>query len=1729
MKKRILLCSQWADRYRPLVDGLLDAGRFEIYCEDNFLEQIGGYHPDLKSYQPFIPAPDSLRLETEARRRITAMSRFLAEEARRSLADFDRYSFLQNDRRLASELKESLGQILYMNEAFDRIASELPLDLLIVDGPGIRQQTWVAAAKRLGVPSLEIYHATLAVKPDLMFRRQDQADYLAMGSTLIKDIYMYLGLPPERLRVTGLPSRPTGDLSKEEAVRILADRYGLNPRRRIALLFNQYDSGDAFEFLFNLSSGYQVDLIRQLSSAAKAFNAKDSRGLELLVKRHPTMAVEGWDDEEAYQYIAGQVGQKLFMVSPKESNPLLLAAADIVLIFKISSTVSEALNADRPVIMWPYCRDWLHDEILQSGSIIPVQDQKSLEEALNRSLNDTAFQEDIARKRRAYLDKFPHVTAEEAVSNLIQYIEDIIAGRGLSCESHQPRERTESDLVDVSVPSASRPTKVLHITDCLSKGGAGRGLIGVAKYSAHLGNHQHECISVKPLIDGVVSEGVTEGLKVHAAPGLDDIRRLIESADIIHWHWWEDFPLMRADLPRKPTVVWCAVSGEYPPNELTRQVVDFADIMVISTPLTRDLPAIRSLPEMERQRKVRVILESPDFERILPIERIPHDTFNIGWVGDICPGRYNKRFIDISRQINIPNVRFLICGEGPQKLAATQEAIRLGVEDRFQFLGYQEDMRRMFGLFDLYGYLLDEKTYADGELNLQEAMAAALPIVILPYGGPTRTILHNSNGLVAYSERDYQEYIEFLYRHPEESERLGNNAREYCLREFGAGNAARKFNRVYREVLEVCRRPATNVESKPIETGQKIESLKRLALFHQSRGRREKAAEHARQVLAAQPDDPDMQGMLAKIEGKSHPKSEQARAAPDAGDIERRIDTRTRESYKVTAIVSTYASEDVIRGCILDLLDQTLYQRGDLEIIIVDSASPQDEWSIIEELARDRNHILAIRTRHRESLYSAWNRAIRLARGQYLTNANADDRHRRDALEILAGTLDQHPDIAVAYGDSLITTTSNQTFESNSARRAFRWGRYYRKKLEDHCCVGPQPLWRHRLHDEIGYFDQKYVSAGDYDFWLRVSDKYPMLHVDQVLGLYLDNPQSLEHQGLTGGYERIDVLNRHHLRKLPPVPDHPLVSVIIPTFNRPHLLKHALTSLIEQTYPHWEALVISDGGDPLRLGQGGLPSDERIRIISLPKNRERSYCRNLGIREASGQYIAFLDDDDVFYRHHLELAVRTLESQGGRFKIVYNSSHRAWAKLEGEELSIERLELAYAQKFDRDLFLVRNYIPILALVFHREVFKDGEIFDEELNLLEDFDLLIRLSRKFDFYHLSLITHEFRVLSPPDANELERHKQHYLKLYDRYSADANGDWEILRKQREFVRSLDMMIFRMRPDRPACTIIIEADGGKDATLKTIHEVGRTTLYGKVEPIFLVPESDASTRELLAASPWKDKLILINGDSKQTEALLEAAERFEGELLAFLDSGCLPAKPGWLTELVEVHSSAGAGLVSGAIVDSRTKLTLRDASLALDSQRGVTTGLYAGFLFYHPATSQVRAVDAVGPGLTLISKTDFLKAGGFDPPLSKAAQWIDLCAKLRIQQGKEVIFNPFALGTYFNPDEQPNVAIESDEFDKLKARWGEDFLLRDEDWFVQDGFLSRVEGEKPGGPLGEGSYEEAMSQADRLTAAGRRWEAGLMLKPLQRIYPGDRRIAAKLRDADRRSSMPDEVSIT
>ncbi len=347
--------------------------------------------------------------------------------------------------------------------------------------------------------------------------------------------------------------------------------------------------------------------------------------------------------------------------------------------------------------------------------------------------------------------------------------------------------------------------KILHVIQILTLGGGARALICTAKCSARQGDFRHTVASILPPEAKAVQLARESGLRVVAAPGPAELAAEIEAADIVQMHWWnvpEMTDFIRTRHPPMRLIGFYHVAGDSLPHIITPKLIDYVDMSVPCNPYTYyDNPAFRDMDPAKRLSSVSLVYGAADLDRLEGVRQKPHRGFNVGYIGTIDFIKMHPDYVRMSAAIRIPDVKFIVCGDGSLDLLRRQAA-EAGAAERFEFRGYVEDVRPAISEFDVYGYPLCEETYAGSELNLQEIMYAGLAPVVFPYGGVKRLVVNDFTGLIVHSAREYAAAVEYLYHHPAERRRLGRNAKAYAEQIFGAENAARKINAVYNRLLE---------------------------------------------------------------------------------------------------------------------------------------------------------------------------------------------------------------------------------------------------------------------------------------------------------------------------------------------------------------------------------------------------------------------------------------------------------------------------------------------------------------------------------------------------------------------------------------------------------------------------------------------------------------------------------------------------------------------------------------------------------------------------------------------------------------------------------------------------------------------------------------------------------------------------------------------------------------
>ena len=193
----------------------------------------------------------------------------------------------------------------------------------------------------------------------------------------------------------------------------------------------------------------------------------------------------------------------------------------------------------------------------------------------------------------------------------------------------------------------------------------------------------------------------------------------------------------------------------------------------------------------------------------------------------------------------------------------------------------------------------------------------------------------------------------------------------------------------------------------------------------------------------------------------------------------------------------------------------------------------------------------------------------------------------------------------------------------------------------------------------------------------------------------------------------------------------PLVSVVIPTYDRPEMLARATTSVLEQRYGPIELIIVDDASpEPVAPMIEELPIDslEASKVIRHGTNRNGAAARNTGIRAASGEYIAFLDDDDVWHPEFLTRQVAAFEQLGDEYGLVYTGARGVSTTGETEW----ELTRSISGDASRSI-LLGNFVA----GFSRVVMRSGVVdrvgpIDERFSAWVDWSYYIRLAQRCRF-------------------------------------------------------------------------------------------------------------------------------------------------------------------------------------------------------------------------------------------------------------------------------------------------------------------------------------------------------------------------------------------------------------
>lgn len=187
------------------------------------------------------------------------------------------------------------------------------------------------------------------------------------------------------------------------------------------------------------------------------------------------------------------------------------------------------------------------------------------------------------------------------------------------------------------------------------------------------------------------------------------------------------------------------------------------------------------------------------------------------------------------------------------------------------------------------------------------------------------------------------------------------------------------------------------------------------------------------------------------------------------------------------------------------------------------------------------------------------------------------------------------------------------------------------------------------------------------------------------------------------------------------------VSVIIPTYNRGNLIINSIKSVLNQTFRNLEVIVVDDGSTDNTEDEVNKITDKRIKYIKLSSNFGGSNARNVGIKNATGQFISFQDSDDIFYPNKIEKQIKNIINKNSIFdfckiNVIYNSTYSYLIPNARQENSIIKGEIF------NELISRGNFISTQSMIIRTKYMKN-HLFDIEMPRLQDYDVILGMIPK----------------------------------------------------------------------------------------------------------------------------------------------------------------------------------------------------------------------------------------------------------------------------------------------------------------------------------------------------------------------------------------------------------------
>jgi glycosyltransferase involved in cell wall biosynthesis len=475
---------------------------------------------------------------------------------------------------------------------------------------------------------------------------------------------------------------------------------------------------------------------------------------------------------------------------------------------------------------------------------------------------------------------------------------------------------------------------------------------------------------------------------------------------------------------------------------------------------------------------------------------------------------------------------------------------------------------------------------------------------------------------------------------------------------------------------------------------------------------------------------------------------------------------------------------------------------------------------------------------------------------------------------------------------------------------------------------------------------------------------------------------------------------RHEVRAFA---SQPLISILTPVFDTPvPWLRDAVESVLAQVYENWELVLIDDGStdaDMLRALPALGARDRRIRLVRLESHQGISAALNKGLDLASGDWVTFLDHDDLLEPDAVFQNVKQVQ-KNPEVDLIYSDED----KLTDDGFDSPILKPDWSP----DFFLSCNYLCHM-IFLRRDLVREVGGFQRQFDGSQDYDLLLRVSERTNrIHHIPRVLYHWRRSENSSASDVRQKPGQLEASWRAIEAHLKRRGEPAHVAVDW-RTHAFYVRRELREARKISVIIPSFRGPESLQRCLESVVSRTSYPNYEIVIVqMGERDKSAE---ATTDFSQRVLYLADAMNDSAAKNHAVAHTDSPWLLFLDENVEALDPDWLTIMAEYVQRPETGAVGPRLVNRNG--TIEHAGIVL-GVNGIAQPAFRGFPAEHPGVNRqlqmTRNYSAVSGACLLTRREVFLEIGGFEESLPGSLADVDLCLKMR-RADYQIVYTPVA----------------------------------------------------------------------------------------------------------------------